>query len=362
MTTLTLSPNQAKERLRVSLKANVPCFIMGSPSTAKSYTVKQLCEEEGLYMIDIRLSQMLPMDLLGLPKVMEMPTSNGEAGAFSTYIPFDTFPLEGCKIPDGYKGFCIFFDEANQADKYVQGALYRIVLDRMVHTYKLHPETRIILAGNKLSDNAVASKMSSALKSRMTWINVDIDKKEFLQFVEDRVVKGEWNPIILAFLNFRPELINNFNPKKDVETYACGRTWEFLSKELDNGLLDLGQEIYVPAITGTIGEVASIEFTSFLQIMNSLPSIKQIETDPLKAPLPSESGAKYALGAYLAEKVNNSNVNNIVEYLERIEEKDLLVLAYRMILSRYPQIAANPKVLNTLGALRHKINNNRTNP
>ncbi len=110
MTTLTLSPNQVKERLRVSLKANVPCFIMGSPSTAKSHTVRTICEEEGLYMIDVRLSQMLPMDLLGLPKVMEMPSSNGEMGAFSTYIPFDTFPLEGCQIPQGYKGFCIFFN------------------------------------------------------------------------------------------------------------------------------------------------------------------------------------------------------------------------------------------------------------
>ena len=56
MTTLTLSPNQAKERLRVSLKANIPCFIMGSPSTAKSHTVRELCKEEGLYMIDVRLT------------------------------------------------------------------------------------------------------------------------------------------------------------------------------------------------------------------------------------------------------------------------------------------------------------------
>lgn len=357
MTTLTLSPNQVKERLRVSLKADVPCFIMGSPSTAKSHTVRAVCEEEGLYMIDVRLSQLMPYDLCGMPKVMEMTNANGESGAFSTYIPFDTFPLEGCEIPQGYKGFCIFFDEANQADKFVQGALYRIVLDRMVHTYKLHPETRIVLAGNKLSDNAVATKMSSALKSRMTWINVEINKKEFLQFVEDGVVRGEWDPRVAAFLNFRPELINNFDPKKEVETYACGRTWEFLSKELQAGLLDLGQDIYIPAIAGTIGESAAAEFNGFLQIMNSLPSLAQIEKDPLKAPLPVENGAKYALGAFLADKVHKLNVDAVVDYLERIDEKDLMVLAYRMILGRYPLLATNKKVLNSLGAIRHKLNN-----
>ena len=227
----------------------------------------------------------------------------------------------------------------------------------MVHTYKLHPETRIVLAGNKLSDNAVATKMSSALKSRMTWINVEINKKEFLQFVEDGVVRGEWDPRVAAFLNFRPELINNFDPKKEVETYACGRTWGFLSKELQAGLLDLGQDIYIPAIAGTIGESAAAEFNGFLQIMNSLPSLAQIEKDPLNAPLPSENGAKYALGAFLADKVNKLNVDAVVDYLERIDEKDLMVLAYRMILGRYPQLATNKKVLNSLGAIRHKLNN-----
>ena len=352
MSTMSLTPTQTKERLRISLKANIPCFIMGQPGAGKSSIIKQLCEEEKLYLIDVRLSQLMPMDLIGLPKVIQ-----DESGTYATYAPFDTFPLEGCTIPDGYKGFVIFFDEANQADKYVQGAMYKIVLDRMVHIYKLHPETRIILAGNRLSDNAVANKLSSALKSRMTWITMEINNKEYLQYVEEQVVKGNWNPIVLAFLNFRPELINNFDPKKEVETYSCPRSWEFLSKELDSGLLDTGADIYLPAILGTIGETAGSEFNAFLQIMNGLPKLQQIESNPMIAPIPQESGAKYALGAYLSDKVNRNNVDQIVDYLERIPEKDLLVLAYRMILGRYPQLATNKKVLNTLGALRHKLSN-----
>lgn len=351
MTTMTLTPAQTKERLRISLKSNIPCFVYGQAGVGKSSIIKQLCEEEQLYLIDVRLSQLMPHDLIGLPKVIQE-----DSNFYATYAPFDTFPLEGCSIPKGYKGFCIFLDEANQADKYTQGALYKLALDRMVHIYNLHPETRIILAGNRLSDNAIANKISSALKTRMTWITMETNKKEFLQYVEDQVAKNKWNPIVLAFLNFRPELINNFDPKKEVETYACPRSWEFLSKELDSGLLNIGSDIYVPAIIGTIGESAGVEFNAFLQIMHGLPTISQIESDPLNAPLPKESGAKYALGAFLSDKVNSSNVNNVVEYLERIPEKDLLVLSYRMILGKYPQIATHKKVLNTLGALRHKIN------
>ena len=357
MSTFTLSPMQAKERLRISLRADVPCFLMGQPSSAKSSIVKQLCEEEELYLIDVRLSQLMPSDLIGLPKVNEYTLEDSSVVQMSTYATLDTFPLECTPIPEGYKGFLIFLDEANQADKYTQGAMYKLVLDRMVHTRKLHPSTRIVLAGNRMSDMAVANKISSALKTRMTWINLEINPKEFISYVEDQVAKDIWNPIVLGFLNFRPDLINNFDPKKETETYASPRSYEMLSKELNAGLLDTGSTIYRAAIVGTIGESAGIDFCAFLDVMNSLPSIQQIESDPLNTVLPDENGAKYALGAYLANKVNKSNIDKVVDYLERIDEKDLLVLAYRMILPKYPMIAQNKKVLNTLGAIRHKLSN-----
>ena len=60
---ITITPTQALEEMRVSLKAgNVPLFL-GSPGIGKSAIAKKLCEEYNLELIDVRLSSYLPEDL-----------------------------------------------------------------------------------------------------------------------------------------------------------------------------------------------------------------------------------------------------------------------------------------------------------
>lgn len=364
MATFQLTQNQTKEALRMALKADVVAMVTSSPAMGKSSIIKQLAEEENLYLIDLRLSQVQQFDLLGLPKVVETKLEDGSTQYQSSYIPMDTFPLERHELPINpntnkpYSGFCLFLDELNSADKYTQAAAYRLLLDREVgNGEKLHPSCRILAAGNKMSDSAIVHKMSTAVKSRIVHIELNVNPKEFSQYVEDNVVKGLWHSAILGFINFKPELINNFDPKKDTETFSSPRTLEMLSKLLQAGILDLGKEIYRPLIIGTIGESAGVDFCAFIDVMNDFPTIQQIEANPTGTNLPLENGAKYALGTYLAGKVNKSNLDQVVTYLERLPEKDLLVLAYRMILSQFPLLATNKNVISTLGGLRHKINN-----
>lgn len=63
MNTLLLSQEGTKEAIKVALKADTPLFITGSGGVGKSSIVKQVAEELDLHLIDIRLSQVLPMDL-----------------------------------------------------------------------------------------------------------------------------------------------------------------------------------------------------------------------------------------------------------------------------------------------------------
>lgn len=68
-----------------------------------------------LKLIDIRLGQCDPTDLNGFP-------AKSADGKNSTYLPMDTFPLEGADIPTGFDGWLIMYDELPGASKAVQDA------------------------------------------------------------------------------------------------------------------------------------------------------------------------------------------------------------------------------------------------
>jgi MoxR-like ATPase len=65
--TLTLSPSEILASLRALSHTNISAFIWGPPGIAKSAVAKQMASGEGIAFIDVRLSQMDPTDLRGIP-------------------------------------------------------------------------------------------------------------------------------------------------------------------------------------------------------------------------------------------------------------------------------------------------------
>ena len=61
----TVSPNEAKSAIRKCMSKNRPVFMWGPPGLGKSDIVKQLGEEQGRRVIDVRLSLWEPTDIKG---------------------------------------------------------------------------------------------------------------------------------------------------------------------------------------------------------------------------------------------------------------------------------------------------------
>jgi MoxR-like ATPases len=342
--TFVVSHKQAKQALQIGMQANTVSFLMGSPAIGKSAIIKQLAEENNLKLIDLRLTQLQPYDLAGLVN------PNKDKHSFS-YLPLDEFPLEDWDLPENKSGWLLFLDEFNSADKYTAAAAYKLLLDRAVGKYNLHPNVRIICAGNKLTDGAITHKLGTAIQSRVTHLELEINIKEWLEWLDQQT---NWHNLIHPFLSFRPELVYNFDPANEVITYSSPRTWEMLSKQLPY-LLQLSKEDYVPIIMGIVGESAGSEFCAFLDVFSELPTVQEISQDPLNTPIPSSIGAKWALGVHLAGQVNQSNSGAIVDYLERIPEVDIRVVAYRTLSKTYPQIKTNQKLINSLRSIRQQV-------
>ena len=129
-----------------------PVMLWGPPGIGKSDIVKSVAQECGIEQRDIRLAQLDPVDLRGVPTV--------ENGQTKWAVP-SFFPTE----PES--AGIIFLDELSAADPSIQVAAYQLLLDRRIGEYKVPPKWIIVAAGNRAEDNAVSLPISSALANRM---------------------------------------------------------------------------------------------------------------------------------------------------------------------------------------------------
>ena len=91
--------SQAITMITGFIKAKLVPMLVGSPGSGKSQIVHQIAKEYGLKVIDLRLSQCDPCDLMGFPTVQ---------GNKADYVPMATFPIEGDAIPKATTDGCFF--------------------------------------------------------------------------------------------------------------------------------------------------------------------------------------------------------------------------------------------------------------
>ena len=63
----TVTSSQARKSLLKAFKKQRPLFLWGPPGIGKSELVADLTKDLGGYMIDLRLGQMEPTDIRGIP-------------------------------------------------------------------------------------------------------------------------------------------------------------------------------------------------------------------------------------------------------------------------------------------------------
>lgn len=324
LTNLTVNLDQARDFVIRAIKANLIAFIQGPPAAGKSAVIRGIAEEYGLKLIDLRLSQMDPIDLSGLPFVNE---KTGKA----SFTPMDTFPLEGDKIPEGYNGWLIFFDELNSAPRAVQAACYKLLHEREVGQHKIHPKVAMVAAGNRMEDNAVVEPMSTALQSRLLHLEVQVDSNVWLDWAQANGIDHR----ITSYVKFKPSVLYTFDPEHTDFTYASPRTWEYCSKLIkDEETLDHSM---LPLLAGTVSLGVAREFIAYNQIYAEIPEFSQIIKQPLETEVPEEPSVLYALTGSIATQIKEDNLAKALEYTSRLP-KEFEIICLREVFKRNPDI------------------------
>lgn len=301
---MQVKPSQVKSILAKYLRAGLVPMLTGSPGEGKSSLIKDVAKEFNLKVIDVRLSQCDPTDLLGMPTVY----SSGKAG----YLPMDTFPIEGDEIPDGYSGWLLFLDEAPLATDAVIAAAYKLVLDKEVGQKKLHKNVAIILAGNLETDNAMVNPMSTAMQSRLCHIQMAQDYLEWVDWAVDSGIDHR----ITDFIKYKPDALYAFKPDHSDHTFGSPRTWEFTHKILK--VSDIDDPDTLPMIAGAISEGLACEFTVFCKIYKTLAKIEDIIKSPDTVPVPNEPSVLFALTGTISQHAKENNIGDLMIFVNRL--------------------------------------------
>lgn len=319
---MNINMSTAKELVLDVLKAKLVPFLSSSPGIGKSALAKEIANEHNLKMIDLRLSQMDPADLNGFPTIQ-----GNKAG----YIPMNVFPVEGDEVPEGYKGWLILLDEFNSAAPSVQGAAYKIVLDRQVGMHNLHSNVAMMAAGNLMTDKAIVNRISTAMQSRLVHFTIDGDHKVWIKWAD----KNNIDHRVKSFINFKTDALHKFDPNHNEETFPCPRTWEFVSRLISEyPSLPLTK---LPLIAGTIGEGMAREFMTYTQIYTELPTVKDIMLDPANISFGDEPSIHYALSGMVASHMDMKTIDILIVFLKRLSI-DFQVIALRSAIAKNKEI------------------------
>jgi len=286
MITPSISTTELYKNIEMLLDTDTPLFIHGSPGIGKSYIVADVAEKKGLTLVDIRLSQMDPVDLRGVPSIKDEQT---------VWMPPVFFPK------DMNSEGILFLDELNSAPPSVQAAIYQLVLNREMGEYKLPKGWRIVCAGNRVSDRGVVFRLPSPLVNRMVHLHVEAKFEDFKLFA----IKSGLHPFIIGFLGFRPDLLSSEPVVEDDSNpaFATPRSYHMLSNILKKSD-DIGA--IAPIIYGTIGYSSGIEFTSYVKVYEELPDVGAI-FDGHYPEIKNQPALLYALVSALVEYYKGSD-------------------------------------------------------
>jgi AAA domain (dynein-related subfamily) len=259
-----MNPNALKTYLDRLLKKDLllSTMIWGPPGIGKSSIVAQLAKANQLEFIDVRLSQLAPTDLRGLPVALE---------GISKWYPPEFLPRSG-------KGI-LFLDEINMAPPTMQGMAQQLILDRRVGSYVVPDGWFIWAAGNRKEDRASVFDMPAPLANRFLHLQVEPDFESFKAYALETKVHEQ----IIAFLSFRSTLLHKIDPQQPA--WCSPRSW-VIASELHKADLDIA-----PAV----GEAAMTEFMAYIKLYQALPNLVAIlEGRGDKIDFPTEPSARYA--------------------------------------------------------------------
>jgi hypothetical protein len=326
----TVGPKAAKKAIRKGFAKRRPIFLWGPPGIGKSDIVKQLGEDLGAHVIDVRLSLWEPTDIKGIPYF------DSNDGTMRWAPPSE---LPDAVLASKHKQIILFMDEMNSAAPAVQAAAYQLILNRRVGTYQLPDNVVMIAAGNREADKGVTYRMPAPLANRFVHLEMRVDWEDYSFWAtENRIHKD-----VVGYLTFSKKDLYDFDPKSTSRAFATPRSWTFVSELLEDDDTDEGT--LTDLVCGAVGEGLAIKFMAHRKVASKMPDPTDILTGKVKKMDTKEISAMYSLAVSLCYELKdasdknaknwNDQVNHFFKFIMDNFETELVIMSTKLALTQY---------------------------
>ncbi|OUV62815.1 MAG: ATPase [Gammaproteobacteria bacterium TMED119] len=293
---------------------HTPVMLWGAPGVGKSQIVAQVAERNQVPMIDIRLSQMEPSDLRGIP----FRNDSQVEWAIPAMLPD--------RQRHGEHGI-LFLDEITSAAPSVSAAAYQLILDRRLGQYTIPPGWAILAAGNRQGDRGVTYTMPAPLANRFSHYAVDVNLDDWVAWAYANQIDDR----IIAFLRFRPDLIFEFDAAQNPMAFPTPRSWEYTHRALSKFVQH--NDVLLETLQACVGPAAGVELNAFIANLDQMPNIEDIVAGK-EVPVPDEIDLQYAVASALvgqAIRVQNKDDEqryhgNILNYANKFPQREMGVM------------------------------------
>lgn len=312
----------------------LPTLQVGPMGVGKSQIMKQIADELGYKLIDLRLAQQESGDLIGLPY------KNGDSSTH--WAKPEWWPKEGEKC-------IVFLDELNRAPNDVRQAVFQLVLDRRLHTHILPKDCYVHAAVNPDNGNYQVETLDPAMIRRFCSIVVEPDVDTWLAWAKG---DGKIDNHVSEFVNVNRGLLFHAEEIK-LDVKPTPDSYRMLDMLLKAGVVS--KENQMEIFKGLLGNEGSVAFCKWMDKNYKRPvsgtevltHYEQVKEKVIKQEIPETTQTVTDLIALLKNKKTMTDIEtkNLSGFFLDIKKESraaliqLLPIPVKEILIRDPKIA-----------------------
>lgn len=259
------------------------------------------------------------------------------------------------------KPVILMLDEFGKANRAVQNASLRMLLEHKIGTYEL-PEGSIVFGTTNLAREGVGDTIQPHARNRIVF--VEMRKPTSDEWIEWAMNAGA-EPELLAWVNETPhclasfKTVNNprdneyiFHDKEQRSSFVSPRSLMAASDLIAvRGGMD--QQTLIAGLAGTVGVRAALDIQAFIHLADQLPSWDSIMKDPKKAPVPDDAAARCMLAFTAIGRVNRDTIDTWMIYMNRLPKETQALFSMQAV-----KTDKRPDLLKNKDFLKWAIENN----